>query len=401
MKSSEIELVVREQTQFLLSADDGFARDLLQNLPDLSSFVLITSGIRRCGKSTLLKQFLKSKHKSAFFLNFEDVRLYNFSIDDFRILDRVINNSGEKVLFFDEIQIIKGWELFVRQKLDQGFQIVLSGSNANLLSREMGTKLTGRHITRELYPFSYSEFCSFRNIEKGKDSVLEYIATGGFPEYLKTGNNEILQFLLEDIINRDIAVRYGVKDVSSLKRLCLFLLANTGNLLSPSKLTTMTGVKAPSTVLDYFSYFEACYLINLMPKFSFSSKAQMLAPKKLYINDTGLIRIGSTSFSENTGHLLENIVFYHLLQKSKELYYFNENGKECDFVLFEKGKCKELIQVCLDMNIDNEKREIDGLLEAMNFFDINVGTIVTIAQNDYLMKDGKTINIVSAYNFLN
>ena len=400
MKNSIIETVVQEQKEFLLSNDSGLERKELFSLPDLSAYVLIISGIRRCGKSTLLKQFLKNRHKNAFFFNFEDVRLYNFSIDDFQLLDKVINNSGEKTLFFDEIQIIKGWELFVRQKLEQGFQVVLSGSNANLLSRELGTKLTGRHITRELYPFSYSEFCSFKNIEKNANSVLEYLKTGGFPEVVKSGNNEILQFLIGDILNRDIAVRYGVRDVSSLKRLCSFLLSNSGNLLSPSKLTNAMGIKSASTILDYFSYFESCYLLNLMPKFAFSTKAQMLAPKKLYINDTGLIKIGSTAFSENLGHLLENVVFYHLLHKSKELFYFNENGKECDFVRLENGKCKELVQVCWELNTDNESREIGGLLDAMDFFKLNIGTIITLNTNDLIKKDGKTINIVAASEFL-
>ncbi|MDR3338921.1 MAG: ATP-binding protein [Candidatus Symbiothrix sp.] len=400
MKSSIIKTVAEEQREFLLTSDSGFQRKELCALPDLSSYVLIISGIRRCGKSTLLKQFLKSKHKDAFFFNFEDIRLYDFSIDDFPILDKFINNSGEKVLFFDEIQIVKGWELFVRQKLEQGFQVVLSGSNANLLSRELGTKLTGRHITRELYPFSYSEFCSYKNLAADKQSVLEYLGTGGFPEVVKSDNNEILQFLIEDILNRDIAVRYGIRNVSLLKRLCSFLLSNAGNLLSPNKLKNAIGIKSASTILDYFSYFESCYLLNLMPKFAFSAKAQMLAPKKLYINDTGLIKIGSTAFSENSGHLLENVVFYHLLRKSKELFYFNENGKECDFALLKNGKCKELVQTCWELNTDNENREIGGLFEAMHYFKLDTGTIVTFDANDLIKKDGKTINVVAASEFL-
>jgi predicted AAA+ superfamily ATPase len=400
MKSSVLEIVVQEQKDFLLSSDIGLQREELLSLPDLSSHVLIISGIRRCGKSTLLKQFLKSRYKDAFFFNFEDIRLYDFSVEDFSVLDTVINNSGKEVLFFDEIQSIKGWELFVRQKLEQGFQVVLSGSNANLLSHELGTKLTGRHITRELYPFSYSEFCRYKNLSFDQQSVLEYIETGGFPEVVKSGNFEILQFLVEDILNRDIAVRYGVRDVFSLKRLCAFLLSNAGNLLSPSKLKNVVNIKSVSTILDYFSYFESCYLLNLMPKFAFSLKSQMLAPKKLYISDTGLIKIGSTGFSENSGHLLENIVFYHLLKRSKELYYFNENGKECDFVVFKNGKCKELVQVCWELNANNERRETDGLMDAMKYFQCDTGTIVTFSTNDLMKKEGKTIHIVAANIFL-
>jgi predicted AAA+ superfamily ATPase len=219
--------------------------------------------------------------------------------------------------------------------------------------------------------------------------LLEYIETGGFPEAVKSGNREILQFLIEDILNRDIAVRYGVRDVSSLKRLCSFLLSNAGNLISPSKLTGAIGIKSPTTVLDYFSYFESCYLLNLMPRFAHSVKSQMLSPKKLYISDTGLIKTGSTSFSENWGHLLENVVFYHLLRQSKELYYFKENGRECDFVSLEKGKCKQIAQVCWKLNEDNEERKIGGLMEAMSFFKLNLGTIVTAGSADLIKKKWK------------
>jgi predicted AAA+ superfamily ATPase len=400
MKHSVLKDVVNDQKEYLWSIEVELEREALLTLPDLASYALVISGIRRCGKSTLLKQFLKSKHKQAFFFNFEDIRLYDFSIEDFQALDAIIKSSQEKVLVFDEIQVVKGWELFVRQKLDQGFQVVISGSNAHLLSRELGTKLTGRHITKELYPFSFSEFCRYLQLPADKLAVAQYINTGGFPEVVKSGNNEILSFLIEDILNRDIAVRYGVSAVSSLKRLCSFLLSNAGNLLSPSKLTSAMGIKSASTILDYFSYFEACYLLNLMPRFSFSAKSQMLSPKKLYIADSGLIKAGSTAFSDNYGHLLENIVFYHLLRQSKELYYFREKERECDFVLMQNGQCKKLVQACWALDADNEGREVGGLLEAMSFFNVDRGTIVTLEMSDVIKQGGKTIDVVPAYAFL-
>jgi predicted AAA+ superfamily ATPase len=399
MKQSIIEQIAAEQQTYLLAENTGLERTSLSSLPDLQNYALIISGIRRCGKSTLLKQFLASKYKSAFFFNFEDIRLYEFSIDDFRALDTIINNSGKKVLFFDEIQIIKAWELYVRQKLDQGFQVALTGSNAEMLSRELGTKLTGRHITKELYPFSFSEFAAFKQQEKSEVLFSEYLNTGGFPEVVKTENKEILPFLIEDIINRDIAVRYGIKDVSTLKRLCSFFMNNVGNMVSPSKLTTAIGVKAPSTVLEYFSYFENCYLINLLPKFAYSAKAQMLAPKKLYMNDTGLINAGTTAFSKNSGHILENAVFYHLRRKQNELYYFNENSAECDFIIKEKEQVTQVIQVCWQLDGDNEEREINGLFAAMDYFKLDEGTIVTFNDSDLLTKSRKTIQIVPAWKW--
>ena len=163
--------VVESQRNNQLSRSTGLRREALQDLPTLSSFALIVSGIRRCGKSTLLFQLLKEKYPDALYLNFEDIRLYEFEKKDFTRLDKVIVSTGTKVLLFDEIQIIDGWERYVRQKLDEGYQLVITGSNASLLSKELGTKLTGRQITKELFPFSYREFNQFKQLEPSVDSL--------------------------------------------------------------------------------------------------------------------------------------------------------------------------------------------------------------------------------------
>src|SRR6185369_12340643 len=156
-----ISQILTSQKENLLLKESGLKREALQTLPDLSSYAMIVSGIRRCGKSTLLFQLLKERYPDALYLNFEDPRLYEFEINDFVKLDEVIRETGSKVLLFDEIQIIIQWERYVRQKLDEGFKLVITGSNASLLSRELGTKLTGRHITKELFPFSFREFNLF------------------------------------------------------------------------------------------------------------------------------------------------------------------------------------------------------------------------------------------------
>lgn len=400
MKQADIEQIAKEQRDQLSHSDIGLQREALGTLPNLQSHALIVSGIRRCGKSTLLHQFIRQHHQDAFYFNFEDIRLYDFQVNDFSLLDNVINAQALKVLFFDEIQVVNGWELYVRQKLDQGYKIAITGSNASLLSRELGTKLTGRHITRELFPFSFNEFTAFKGLKPNKDSLNEYIQTGGFPETVKTGNRELLDFLIEDIIHRDIVVRYGLKDASSVKRLISYLLSNTAKLTTPSKLKEAVGVKSPSTILDYFSYFESCYLIHIVPKFSYSVKSQMLAPKKIYINDTGLIKAGSISFSEDNGRLLENIIFCELRRHGKELYYFNENGKECDFVEMHKGQVSQLIQVCWDLNSDNEEREVKGLVEALNYFKHNAGIIITHNQKDVIRHGEHLIHVIPAYEYL-
>jgi predicted AAA+ superfamily ATPase len=384
----------------LLASDNGLPREALTTLPDLQSHALIISGIRRCGKSTLLRQHLRQRQQDFFYLNFEDTRLYDFQMKDFALLDAAAEKTGVKTLFFDEIQAVTGWELYVRQKLDSQFRVVITGSNASLLSRELGTKLTGRQITKELFPFSYPEFAAFRGEAPSYESFVQYMQQGGFPEYLKSGNADILRSLIDDVLYRDIAVRYSIHDVSSLKRLLSYLLFNAAKLTTPSKLKEVAGVKSPSTALNYFSYFETSYLIQLLPKFSFSAKSQMLAPKKVYVCDTGLIKAGAILLTESWGYLLENIVFSHLRRYSKELFYYNENSKECDFVVLEQGKIKSLIQVCWDLSSDNEEREINGLVDAMQHFKQPKGTIITANQHDRIYCSGCEVDVMPAWSFL-
>jgi predicted AAA+ superfamily ATPase len=402
MKLSEIQDISAGQRLALEKQEPGLERLLLKELPNIQSHALVISGIRRCGKSTLLHQFVQKLKHPYFYLNFDDIRFTPFSHSDFRLLDRAIADSGAKLLFFDEIQSADRWELYVRQKLDEGFQVAITGSNASLLSRELGTRLTGRHLSKELFPFSYKEFCSFFGLHSGPKSLMDYLEKGGFPEYLKTGNNEILAQLQSDILYRDIAVRYGVRDASSLRRLFIYLVSNPAQPFSPSKLTHVAGVKSSTTVLEYISHFEAAYLIHLLPCFSWSVKAQSLAPKKVYIADSGIIKTGAVSFSGNFGALLENFVFNFLRTKygasSKETiyYYADKNGGECDFIVspHEKPSC---IQVCWELTQDNQDREINGLLGAMDFFNQKEGVILTFNTEDIIQTGGKTITVIPAW----
>jgi predicted AAA+ superfamily ATPase len=408
MKLSEIRDIAESQKLALDKQEKGLERQLLPELPDIQSHALVVSGIRRCGKSTLLRQFMYKLEKPWFYLNFDDVRFAFFSHTDFVLLDKVISESGVRLIFFDEIQSAQRWELYVRQKLDEGFQLAITGSNASLLSRELGTRLTGRHLSKELFPFSYQEFCSFFGLNAGSESFADYLEKGGFPEYLKTDSTDILAQLQSDILYRDIAVRYGIRDAASLQRLFVYLVSNPAQLFSPSKLTGVAGVKSPTTVLEYISYFEAAYLIHLLPSFAWSVKAQSLSPKKVYIVDTGLIKTGAVSFSGNYGALLENIVFNSLRIKpgvggssaGQDMYYFSgKNGGECDFIIspHEKPSC---IQVCWELTNDNQDREINGLLEAMNFFNLDNGTILTFDTEDIIQTAGKKINVIPAWSFI-
>ena len=399
-QSALAEIAKGQKNEAFSEAETVTDRTLMPDLPNISTHALILSGIRRCGKSTLLRQFVRRNFKDVFYLNFEDVKLYGFDIKDFVLLDRVIDETGLRVLYFDEIQIIDGWELYIRQKLDQKFQVIITGSNASLLSAELGTKLTGRHITKELFPFSYTEYLDFRGWNANGESLSAYLTEGGFPDYLKQKLPEILDFLIEDILNRDIIVRYGLKDGGAIKKLCSYLFANNGTLVVPSKLTSAVGVKSNTTILNYFSYFENSYLIAMVPKFDWSAKAQMLSAKKMYVIDPGLVQVGSTSFSRNIGHLLESVVFWHLRRKTKEIYYFNENNKECDFVVRMKDKTMQVIQVCWELTLENQEREISGLLEAMQFFKTDNGIIVSANSTDTIRTELGLVSVMPAYEYL-
>ncbi|MCH6233192.1 ATP-binding protein [Cognataquiflexum rubidum] len=376
----------------------GLERFEVIELPVLSSHALIVSGIRRCGKSTFLLQMLSKRFPDAIYLNFEDPRLYGFDLSDFQKLDLLISEDKGKVLFFDEIQVIKGWEIFVRQKLDQGFQIIITGSNASLLSQELGTKLTGRHITKELFPFSFQEFCEFRNLPISIESVSQYVELGGFPEFLKSERQEILNQLLDDLLVRDIAQRYGVRDLKSLQQLTVYLITNVGKPVSGNQLKKVLEIGATSTVLEYFSYLEACWLFFFVPKFSYSQKKQLINPKKVYSIDTGMVAANSRSFSQDFGRRFENLVFLTLRRKHNEIYYFSEK-KECDFVVFDRRGLLAVVQVCYKLSSENMDRELEGLWEAMSFFSLKKGYLVTLDQKDYFEKDDNRIEVVPFHEY--
>jgi hypothetical protein len=400
MTSKEvISQILASQKESLLARDGGLKREALQTLPDLDAYAMIVSGIRRCGKSTLLYQLLKERYAGALYLNFEDPRLYEFEIKDFARLDALIKETGSRTLLFDEIQIIPGWEIYVRQKLDEGFKLVITGSNASLLGRELGTKLTGRHITTELFPFSFGEFNAINQLQPSPDSLRRYLVTGGFPEYVKQGVPEILNHIFEDILIRDIAVRYGVRDVKTLQRLALYLVSNVGMPVAANRLRSMFEVGSTNTITEHLAHLEDCYLFHFVSKFSHSLRKQLVNPRKVYAIDTGIVQVNSNSFTDDDGRKLENLVFLHLRRKYPDIYYFTGKG-ECDFVASSKNKVRELVQVCFDLNEDTLDRELNGLMEAMELLSEKQGTIVTMNQQDQYEKEGKRVNVIPAWEYL-
>jgi len=391
---SDIKKIWELQRETVSKAETGVPREVLTDFSVPAKHALMLTGIRRCGKSTLLYQLIAKKYPEAFYLNFDDNRLYGFDNSDLRRLDEVISETGSPILFFDEIQEVDEWERYVRQKLDENYKVVITGSNASLLSREPGTKLTGRHLNIELFPFSYNEFLKATKMKSGEESVISYMNNGGFPEYLTTGREEILSDLFEDILIRDIVVRYGIRDIKGLQRLALWLISNTGNRVTGSKLKQTIGISATSTIMEYFSHLESAYLFHFVSCFSYSVRSQMISPRKLYSADNGLITVNSASFTDDRGRKLENIVYTHLRSMYKSLFYYSEK-KECDFIVTLKGKKPLVFQVCHTLD-----RELGGLYEALAFFKLNEGIVITLNQKDTFRYNGLTARVIPVWEFL-
>ncbi len=399
IRQEKLAEVIESQNESFRNKAQKVEREALNSVPSIESFATIITGIRRCGKSTLLLQVLESRLSEALFLNFEDIRLVDFEPSDFTRLLNEFVRRGIKTLFFDEIQLTEKWEIFIHQLLDTGYSIYITGSNASLLGKELGTHLTGRNISMELFPFSYSEFLNCTTQSPNRESLMEYLKIGGMPEYVKHRDRRILTQLLEDILIRDIAIRHKVRDVDTLKRLAVYLLTNVGKAVSATKTKGLFSLKSTTTILEYFGYYSDSYLIEFLPQFSHSPKAQIRNPKKIYAIDTGFSDILSTSSSEDFGRKLENLVYIHLRRRFNDLYYFQQEG-ECDFVVKEVNKITQVVQVCYQINDDNFDREYRGLLEAMKFFNLTEGIIVTCYQSDRFEKDGFNIQLVPAFDFL-
>ena len=394
---SDIEISFKQQQLLLDRKPKGELREKLAQVALSKEFVLIITGIRRCGKSTLMQQLMNTIKGEVAFFNFEDPRIFGFETTDFVKLDEVIGDDTS-YYFFDEIQNVDNWEIFVRNLHDRQKVICVTGSNASLLSRELGTKLTGRNIQVELLPFSFKEYLSFKKIKAEAATFKQYLLEGGFPDYLKTANKEVLQQLFKDIIYRDIIVRHSVRNDKILMSIALYLISNAGKEFSFTNIKNTFGLGSVNTVMDYISWFEDSYLLFTLSKFSWSLKSVAINPKKVYVIDTGFGDANSLSFSNDTGRLFENAVYLQLRRKFKELYYFREKG-ECDFVVKENDNVTHAIQVCAEVTQENLPREVNGLVEALQFFELGEGVIITINQEDEIVRDEKKIHLIPAWKW--
>ncbi len=271
----------------------------------------------------------------------------------------------------------------MRSAHERKINIVITGSNASLLSKELGTKLTGRYQQKELFPFNYKEFLTLKKKEASVESFNEFFEQGGFPEYLEEPDPDYHRTLLRDIIVRDIAVRRNLQNEKLLLRLAVHLLTNIGKEFSYNKLSKMLEIKSVRTVIDYCDYLTESYLLDMVPMFSWSANKQLANPKKVYAIDAAFAVSNSLSFSKDLGRRLENMVYNKLRACGNKVFYFRNNESECDFVVVDDD-VKMVIQVCWDINNDNIEREMKGLQAAMKETGAKEGIIITYNQNDHI-----------------
>ena len=377
--------------------------------------ILVISGVRRCGKSVLLQQIRAKQKEQDYYLSFDDDRLLHFTVEDFQTLFEVfVEDFGVQHTFYlDEPQLVPGWERFVDRLYNHGNKVFVTGSNAFMLSKELGTLLTGRHLKMELYPMSLTEYAMMKDVEWGKKDFYTtegraklqnlqkgYLKEGGFPQYLNTGDPRYLRELYNDIIYRDIVVRHRLTTEKPIKEVAYFLASNYTQKFTYQSVAKGANIKSAETVNDYIGYLEESYLLGVLTKYDYKVGEQIKSPKKAYFVDNGLVSQIGFSFSENMGRKLENAVYMELLRRGRDLFYYND-GKECDFIIRTNGKVTEAIQVTTSLQDPVTKdREETGLLAAMNAFDLEEGTIVTLDEvGEKTLSDGKRINVIPFYRW--
>jgi len=280
-----------------------------------------------------------------------------------------------------------------------------------MLSKELGTHLTGRHISFSLYPFSFKEFLKFKHHSVGniqrltteQKSILkklfnEYMEKGGFPEYLLTDKEEYLKILYENIIYRDIITRYNLSNERTIKEVVYFAVSNIGKEISFNTLRKLTGLTSATTIREYFEYLENSYLTFLVSRYNTSIKKQIYYNKKIYFIDTAMARIIGFRMSDDYGRMLENIVFLHLKQQSKEIYFHKEKN-ECDFIIRKGTEIVEAIQVTQNLH-KNREREIQGLLEALQLYKLKQGIILTENDEETIRIKNKKIIVKPIWKWL-
>ena len=408
--------IILEQQEILHAQNQRYVQRYIADEWLQTSEILIISGIRRCGKSVLMQQIRDRLVEKDFFFNFDDERLANFKLDDFQKLQECfVELFGEQhTYYFDEIQNIEGWERFVRRLYNAGNKIVITGSNARMLSRELGTHLTGRYIQVEIYPFSFQEYLAMNEIPVNAKtlytttgratmvkSFVKYMECGGFPKFLQDGSVSYLTSLYESIIYRDILTRNGLTNEKEMLELMFYLASNATKRVTYSSLGKVVGIQHPDTIKNYLEYIQQTYLISQLFRYDPSVKKQMMSPKKIYFVDNAIIKRIGFNATENNGVFLENLVFIEMKRRGWDVYYYADK-KECDFIVRKGLHISDAYQVTLKMDSpQTREREIAGVREAMQAYSLSKGYILTFEGKETInFDDGTIVEVVPVWEWI-
>jgi len=369
-------------------------RDIVSSIDLRTKEIVDITGVRRAGKSSIFKLLILNLDRAmCLYINFEDpFFIENNSADIIEDLIEVYRANFSinlKYLFFDEIQNISGWERAIRKFRDSGkYKIFITGSSSKLLSSELSSSLTGRHLSYTVFPFSFREYLSYHKVEHSNIKQIainragiikhftDYLARGGFPEVVLTENFVLLRDYFYDIVQKDVMARHNIRQKEVLERIGMFLLTNSSKQFSLNSIQHTFGISF-ELARDYVNYFKETFLFLELKQFSFSLKKQEKAAKKIYCVDLGMATTVSFKFSDDRGRLLEHVVFLELCMSGADIYYYkNRNNQEVDF--FIRAKKKELIQVCWTLEDERtSNREINALLNSMDELKLSEALVLT------------------------
>lgn len=421
MKLTDIEKVLLEQQDELAN----LSNEMLIHRPEeelinlKSKLAQVVIGVRRSGKSTLCFNALRKAGVHYAYANFDDERLDQLETTDLdNILQTLYKIYGKfDYLFLDEIQNIEGWPLFVNRLLRQKLHILITGSNAKLLSSELASHLTGRHHKIELFPFSFKDWCTIKEVDfrrltiKNKGLISkaynEYFHQGGFPELISGEEKpkEYISTLIDNIITQDIKKRYNIRSIDAMKRLSHHILNETPTLIAKDTLQKTIGIKSDKTLGNYLLYLNQTYLISILNKYSSKSRERTRG-EKAYAIDVALMDKRENAFSgDNLGWRLETIVYLELLrrkaQNGNDIYYFQSRCAEADFIVCDGNKAQTIYQVSYDIsNPKTRKREIRGCLAAAKATQCNNILLITDHESEMIEEDGYTIQVIPVWEWL-
>ena len=380
-----------------------------------SRLIKLITGPRRVGKST--QALLMLRDKNFAYLNFDNKPLLDAWDADLvmRMLDVVY--PGYDFLLLDEVQNLDKWDLWVSELYRLGKNLIITGSNAKMLSSEMATVLTGKYLQVEMLPFSLEEFFDWNKLdlhnlkeEQRTNAIVltdDYLRNGGYPEVVASRQltRSYLNTLFDSIVWKDVAKRHNVRNITDLNDLAMYLVSNFCNPVSANELTEELGFSSVTTTKKYLDYLHEPFLFYYVPRYNNKLRLMKKAPRKVYVVDNGLVAAKAFSLSDNLGRLLENQVFVELIRRGYDtdknmFYYRSRNDKEVDFVLREGTRIKRLVQVCYDLSSPKtEKREVDSLIECAGELKCDELVIVTNDDERTIEKDGYMINIIPVAKF--